>query len=101
MEEKGGDSFGGDGFLSGAENYPLSKAMVYHDQERIEAGGGGKVGNQIAGDLLEGVRGGGFDRGKWRYSGVCVGFVLLAGGTAFYVLSDIGREARPPEFCGD
>ena len=45
VEEKGGDSFGGDGFLSGAENYPLSKAMVYHDQERIEAGGGGKVGD--------------------------------------------------------
>jgi len=45
VEEKGGDSFGGDGFLSGAENYPLSKAMVYHDQERIEAGGGGEVGD--------------------------------------------------------
>jgi len=45
VEEKGGDSFGGDGFLSGAENYPLSKTMVYHDQERIEAGGGGKVGD--------------------------------------------------------
>ena len=43
MEEKGGDSFGGDGFLSGAENYPLSKAMVYHNQERIEASGGGEV----------------------------------------------------------
>jgi len=45
VEEKGGNSFGGDGFLSGAENYPLSKAMVYHDQERIEAGGGGEVGD--------------------------------------------------------
>jgi len=54
VEEKGGDSFGGDGFLSRAENYPLSKAMVYHDQERIEACGGRKVSDQIAGDLLEG-----------------------------------------------
>jgi len=45
VEEKGGDSFGSDGFLSGAENYPLSKAMVYHDQERIEASGGGEVGD--------------------------------------------------------
>jgi len=45
VKEEGGDSFGGDSFLSGAENYPLSKAMVYHDQERIEASGGGKVGN--------------------------------------------------------
>jgi len=57
VEEKGGDSFGGDGFLSGAENYPLSKAMVYHDQERIKAGGGGEVGDEIAGDLLEGSQG--------------------------------------------
>jgi len=45
MEEKGGDFFSGDGFLSGAEIYPLSKAMVYHDQERVKACGGGKVGN--------------------------------------------------------
>ena len=39
VEEKGGDSFGGDGFLHRAKNHPLSKSMVYHDQERIEAGG--------------------------------------------------------------
>ena len=45
MEEKGGDPFGGDGFLSGAENYPLRKAMVYHDQERVKARGGGEVGD--------------------------------------------------------
>ena len=37
VEEKGGDSLGGDGFLRRAENYPLSKSMVYHNQERIEA----------------------------------------------------------------
>jgi len=43
VEEKGGDSLSGDGFLSGAENYSLSKAMVYHDQKRIEARGGGKI----------------------------------------------------------
>jgi len=45
VEEKGGNSFGGDGFLSGAENYSLSKAMVYYDQERVKASGGGKVGD--------------------------------------------------------
>ena len=37
VEEKGGDPFGSDGFLRRAMNYPLSKSMVYHDQERIEA----------------------------------------------------------------
>jgi len=45
VEEKGGDPFGGDSFLSGAENYPLSKAMVYHDQKGIKAGRGGEVGD--------------------------------------------------------
>ena len=39
MEKEGGDPFGGDGFLGRAENYPLSKPMVYHNHERIEAGG--------------------------------------------------------------
>ena len=37
VEEKRGDPFGGDGFLSRAENYPLSKPMVDHDQERVTA----------------------------------------------------------------
>ena len=37
VEKEGGDSFGGDGFLGRAKNHPLSKAMVYHNQERIEA----------------------------------------------------------------
>ena len=39
VEEKGGNPFGGDGFLGRAKNYPLSKPMVYHDQERIKTRG--------------------------------------------------------------
>ena len=39
MKKEGSDPFGGNGFLGRAENYPLSKPMVYHDHERIEAGG--------------------------------------------------------------
>jgi len=50
---------------------------------------------------LEGARGSRFDQGKWRYGGVRVGFVLLAGGAAFDVFADIGCEARPPEVSGD
>ena len=56
VEEKGGNPFSGDGFLCRAKNYPLSKPMVYHDQERIEARGDGKIGDEITGDLLEWVR---------------------------------------------
>ena len=62
VKEKGCDSLGGDGFLHLAENYPFSKSMVYHDQERIEAGGKGKICDEITGDLLEGMRHQQFDR---------------------------------------
>ena len=53
VEKEGGDSFGGNGFLGRAKNYPLSKPMVYHDQERIEAGGYREICDKVAGDLLE------------------------------------------------
>ena len=56
MEEKGSNSFGNDGFLGRAKNYPLGKPMIYHDQERIEAQEQGKICDEIAGDLLEGAR---------------------------------------------
>ena len=61
VEKEGGDSFGGNRFLSRAKNHPLSKPMVYHDHERIEAGGHGEIRDKVAGDLLEGARGNGFD----------------------------------------
>ena len=58
VKEEVGDSFHGDGFLSGAENHPLSKPMVDHDQKRVEASRGGKVHDEITGDLLERAGGG-------------------------------------------
>ena len=61
VEKEGGNSLSGDGFLGGAKNHPLSKAMVDHDQERIEAGGHGKTHDEVARDLLEGTRGNRFD----------------------------------------
>ena len=61
VEKEGGDPFSSDGFLSRAKNYPLSKPMVYHDQERIKAGGDREVGDKIAGNLLEGARSDRFD----------------------------------------
>ena len=62
MEKEGGYPFGGNGFLGRAKNHPLSKPMVYHDQERIEALGHGEVRDKVTGDLLERARSGGFDR---------------------------------------
>jgi len=101
VEEEGGNSLGGDSFLSGAENYPLSKAMVYHNQERIEAGGGGEVGDKIARDLLERPRGRGLNWSERWDSGVRVGFVLLADAAAFNILADVRSEARPSKLSGN
>ena len=72
VEEKGRDFLGGDGFLSRAKNYPLSKPMVYHDQERVKARGDGKICDEIARNLLERARGDGLMGDK----GGTVGCVL-------------------------
>ena len=101
VEKEGSYSLGSDGFLCGAENYPLCKAMVNHDQQGIEARGSREVGDQVTGDLLEGARGVGLDWGEWRDGGVCVGFVLLAHGAAFDVFAHKLCKLQPPEFRGD
>src|SRR6266702_3796252 len=72
--------------------------MVYHDQKRIKRRRHREISDQIAGDLLEGARCGGADRGEWRDRGMRVGLVLLANGTAFNIFPYIGGEAGPPEF---
>ena len=57
MKKESGYPFSSDGLFSGAENYPLHKAMVDHDQQGVETGGGRKVHDQVTRDLLEGVKG--------------------------------------------
>ena len=101
VEKEGGDSFGGNGFLGRAKNYPLSKPMVYHDHERIEARGDREIRDKIAGDLLKRARGNGFNGRKGGYGGVRVNLVLLAKGTAFDVAADDGGESGPPELGGN
>ena len=54
MEKEGSYPFCGDGFLSGAENYLLCKAMADNDQQRIKAGGDREVSDKITKNLLEG-----------------------------------------------
>ena len=101
VEKEGCDPFGGDGFLGGAQNYPLSKSMVYHDHERVEARGDREVRDKIAGDLLKRARGDGFNGRKGRYGGVCISLVLLAEGAALDIAADERGEAGPPEFGGN
>jgi hypothetical protein len=64
VKEKGGNPFSGDGFFGRAQNHPLSKAMVDHDQKRIEAVRKREVSDKVTGQLLEGTRGRGLNRGE-------------------------------------
>ena len=55
VEEDLGNICRGGGFVARAENYPLQKAMVNHNQNRIVAMGEGEISDEVHGDLLEGV----------------------------------------------
>ena len=96
LEEDFSDVCRGGGLVARAENYPLRKTMVYHDQNRIIAVGKGKVGDQIHGDLLERAGAFGRDRGQQGVGGVGVHFVGLASSAASDKFTDEGGHARPP-----
>ena len=93
MEKECGDPFGGDAFLCGTENHPLSKPMVNHDQKGIEAGRRREVSYKVTQDLLEGAGRRGVNGGERRDSRMSIGLVLLAICTAFNIFSDIGGQA--------
>ena len=92
-----GDSCCVNGLLARCKNYPLRKAMVDHDQDRIKPRGRREVGDEVNGELLKGESDSGYDREERGYNGVCNGFVLLADGTASDKVFDKGGEAGPPE----
>ena len=88
--KEGGDICSSGGFCSGGENYPLCKAMVYHDQYRVKPRGGGKIGDEVTRDLLEGSRSRGWNGDKGWGGGMGVDLVLLANSTSLNVSSDEG-----------
>ena len=45
--KEGSDVCGGGGLRGWGENYPLCKAMVYHNQYRVEPRGEGKIGDKV------------------------------------------------------
>ena len=98
MEKKCSHSLSGDCFLNGAENHPLCKAMVDHDQQRVEARGGGKVSDKVTRDLLEGLEGMRFNWSEWWDNRVGVGFVLLASDITLDLLLHKLCKTRPSEF---
>ena len=89
VEKECSNAFGGDIFLCRAENHPLSKPMVDHNQKGIEAGGRGEVGDEVTGDLLERTGCRGSNGGERGNSGMCICFVLLAGRAALDIFADI------------
>ena len=101
MEEEGGDSFCGDSLLCWAKNYPLTKAVVHHDQKRVKARGDGEVSDEVIGELTEEKGAGGRDGGSGQSGGMGVCLILLASSTSSDIHTDERSKARPPEFCGD
>ena len=50
------------GLLARCKNYPLCKAMVDHDHDRIKTRRGGEVSDEVNRELLKGERDRGLDR---------------------------------------
>ena len=53
FEKKFGYSFGVDGFVTRSEDDPLRKAVVNHNHQRVETGGGRQSGDEVDGQLLK------------------------------------------------
>ena len=70
--------------------------MVNHDQERIKARGGQKIGDKIDRELLEGVSTRGGNRGKGRNHGMCIDLHLLAKGTPGDKVANKRGHTGPP-----
>ena len=92
-----GDSCGVNGLLARCKNYPLHKAMVDHDHDRIKAPRRRKISDEVNGELLEGESDSGLDREQRGHNRVHVGLVLLADGAAGNKVFHEGGEAWPPE----
>ena len=57
-----GNSCSVNGLLARCKNYPLCKAMVDHDHDRIKARRRRKVGDEVNRELFKGERDSGLDR---------------------------------------
>ena len=69
-------------FRARDENYPLCKAMIDHNHQRVMSIGGGKISDEVDRELFEWQGGGRRDRGELGMSGVVIDLVLLTYGTS-------------------
>ena len=96
VEKKLGCFCGVHGFGARGKNYPLTKAMVDHDCNRIKTSDQRKVGDEVDGEVLERA---GTLEGKESDGWNCrmdEDLVCLANHTARNVFSDVDKEAGPP-----
>ena len=61
VEKQLGNSCSVNGLLARCENYPLHKAMVDHDHNRIKACRRREIGDEVNRKLFKGESGGGLD----------------------------------------
>ena len=78
-------------------DYPLRKAVVDHDHDRVFACDFREICDKINGKLFEGEVGGRGNRRNWGTNRMGVYFVLLTGGTSLNKTVDKGSKSRPPE----
>ena len=92
-----GNSHSINGFMARCKNYPLRKAMVNHDHDRIKSRGRREISNEVNGELLKGERDGRLDWEQRGNNRVCVSLVLLTDRTAGNAVLYEGGETWPPE----
>ena len=95
-----GYSYGVHNFYAREKNHPLTKAMVDHNHDRIEAIDQGKVDNEIHREVLEGTRALEDKGGDGRNCRMGEDLVCLANCTSRNTFLDVGRKARPPVILG-
>ena len=91
-----GNSCGVNGVMARCKNYPLCKAMVDHNHDRIKPRRRREVGDEVNGQLFKQEGDNGFEWEQRRYNRVCVGLVLLAGGAAGDKVFHECGETWPP-----
>ena len=96
-EEEFGYLHGVDGFGTRNDNYPLCKAMVDHNHDRVLAMDFREIGNLVDQNLFKGEWQGGGDWIQWGSDRMSIRLVLLTGSTAFNEPIDVCRQSRPPK----
>ena len=97
IEKQLGNSCSIYSFRARGEDYPLCKAMVNHDHDRIKPRREWEVGDEVNRELFEGERNGGRDWTERGNSGMSVDLVLLANSTTRNEVFDKSGKTRPPE----